>query len=342
MRRLLAIAGLSILALVVSCAGIVYLWTLTPRGRMDVEVAVILKLMPRMPVPGSVPAARLRQRARDAATRFQPRVPMLHVEDRSIPGPLGSIPVRVYRPTDEPKLPMVLYYHGGGFTFGDLDTHDALCRKISNHSGAIVISVAYRLAPEHVFPAAVEDAYAALEWAAQKGGEISGDSGRIAVAGDSSGGNLAAVVALKSRDLNGPKILLQVLYYPTINMADLRTKSMEEFAEGYFLTRALAQFNYSQYIPTAAERSLPYASPILASDHRGLPPALIIVAGFDPLRDSEEAYARKLADAGVPMRLSHYEGVVHGFLSFPFVRKADKAIDESAAALREAFGSNRM
>ena len=341
MRRCLGIAGMSVLILVLTCAGIVYSWTLTPHGRLDVEVAVILKLMPRMPPPGSVPAARLRQDVRDGARRFQSRpVPILHVEDRSIPGPLGSIPVRVYRPSDEAKLPIVVYYHGGGFTWGDLDTHDRLCRKLSSRSSAIVVSVAYRLAPEHVFPAAVEDAYAALEWAAHNSGEISGDPSRIAVAGDSAGGNLAAVMALKSRDLNGPKIVLQVLYYPTINMADVRTKSMQDFAEGYFLTRALAQFNYSQYVPVAADRSLPYASPILASDHRGLPPALIITAGFDPLRDSEEAYARKLADAGVPTHLSRYEGVVHGFLSFPLVRKTDRAIDESTAALREAFGRN--
>ncbi len=340
MRRFFSIAGISVLILVLICAGIVYVWTFTPHGRLDVEVAMILKLMPRMPSPGSVTAAQLRQRVRDAAGRFQSRPgPIRHIQDRSIPGPAGSIPVRVYRPSDEAKLPIVVYYHGGGFTFGDLDTHDRLCRILSNRSGATVVSVAYRLAPEHVFPAAVEDAYAALEWAARKGGEISGDPSRIAVAGDSAGGNLAAVVALKSRDLNGPKIVLQVLYYPTINMTDLHTKSWEDF-EGYVLTRALARFNYSQYVPVSADRSLPYASPILAPDHRGLPPALIITAGFDPLRDSGEAYARKLADAGVPTHLSRYEGVVHGFLSFPFVRKADRAIDESAVALREAFGRN--
>ena len=338
MRRFFAIAGISVLILVLIGAGIVYSWTFTPHGKLDVEVAVILKLMPKMPPPGSVSPARLRQDVRDAARRFQSRpVPILHVEDRSIPGPLGSIPLRVYRPSDETKLPIVVYYHGGGFTWGDLDTHDRICRKLSNRSGAIVVSVAYRLAPEHVFPAAVEDAYAALEWVAQKGGEISGDPNRIAVAGDSSGGNLAAVMALKSRDLNGPKIAFQVLYYPGMNMTDLRTKSMEDFAEGYFLTRAQIQFNYNQYVPVA-DRSHPYASPLLAPDHRGLPPALIITAAFDPLRDSGEAYARKLADAGVPTHLSRYEGVVHGFLSFPFVRKADRAIDESAAVLREAFG----
>ena len=339
MRRFLRIAGISVLILVLTCAGIVYVWTFTPHGRLDVEVAVILKLVPGAPPPGSVPAARLRQRVRDAMIRFQGRpVPILHVEDRSIPGPLGSIPVRVYRPRDEAKLPIVVYYHGGGFTWGDLDTHDGLCRKLSNRSGAIVVSVAYRLAPEHVFPAAVEDAYAALEWVARNGAEIYGDPSRIAVAGDSAGGNLAAVTALKSRDRNGPKIVLQVLYYPGMNMADLRTKSMEDFAEGYFLTRAQIRFNQAQYVPVAADRSLPYASPLLAPDHRGLPPALIITAGFDPLRDSGEAYARKLADAGVPARLSRYEGVIHGFLSLPFVRKADRAIDESASALREAFG----
>jgi acetyl esterase len=341
MRRFLGIAGISVLILVLTCAGIVYSWTFTPHGRLDVEVAVILKLMPRMPPPGSVPAAQMRQGMRDATIRFQGRpVPILHVEDRSIPGPLGSIPIRVYRPSDETKLPIVVYYHGGGFTTGDLDTHDGLCRRLSKRSGAIVVSVAYRLAPEHVFPAAVEDAYAALEWAAQKGGEISGDPSRIAVAGDSAGGDLAAVMALKSRDLNGPKIALQVLYYPGTNMTDLHTKSMEDFAEGYLLTRAQLLSSYNQYVPAVADRSNPYASPLLAPDHRGLPPALIITAGFDPLRDSGEAYARKLADAGVATRLSRYEGVVHSFLSCPFVRKADRAIDESTAALREAFGRN--
>jgi acetyl esterase len=341
MRRFLAIAGVSLLVVVLACAGIVSAWTSTPHGRLDVEVAILLKLGPKLPPPGSVPAAQFRQRVRDAARKVPSRpVPIASVEDRSIPGPLGSIPVRVYRPSDESKLPIVVYYHGGGFTSGDLDTHDGLCRKISNRSGAILVSVAYRIAPEHVFPAAVEDAYASLQWAAQDGVGISGDPSRIAVAGDSAGGNLAAVVALKSRDLNGPKIALQVLYYPTVNMADFGTKSWENFAEGYFLTRTMAQFNYSQYVPAAADRSLPYASPILASDHRGLAPALIVTAGFDPLRDSEEAYARKLAEAGVPTRLSRYEGVIHGFLTVPFIRKADRAIDESAAALREAFGTN--
>src|ERR1035437_7673782 len=198
MRRFLGIAGVSVLILVLTCVGIVYSWTFTPHGRLDVEVAVILKLMPRMPPPGSVPAARLRQGMRDAARRFQVRhVPILHVEDRSIPGPLGSIPVRVYRPSDEAKLPIVVYYHGGGFMCGDIDTHDKLCRKLSNRSGAIVVSVAYRLAPEHVFPAAVEDAYAALEWAAQKGWEISGDPSRI---------DRKSVVEGKSVDLGGRRI----------------------------------------------------------------------------------------------------------------------------------------
>ena len=327
--------------IILICAAIAYSWSFTPHGRLDIEMAVILKLMPKLPPPGAVPAAQLRQRVGDAARRYGSRpVPIPHVEDRSIPGPLGSIPVRVYRPSEESALPIVLYYHGGGFTWGDLDTNDNLCRKLSNRSGAIVVSVAYRLAPEHVFPAAVEDAYAALEWVAQKGGEILGDSSRIAVSGDSTGGNLAAVMALKSRDLNGPGIAIQVLYYPTVNMADLHTKSMEDFAEGYFLTRAQAQFNYNQYVPAAADRNLPYVSPLLAPDHRGLPPTLIIAAAFDPLRDSQEAYARKLAEAGVPTHVSRYDGVIHGFLSIPFVRKADRAIDESAAALREAFRRN--
>ncbi len=340
MRRFLAIAGISVLIVVLICAAIVYSWTFTPHGRLDVEVAVLLKLVPKMPPPGSVPAARLRQEVRDAMIGFQSRpVPIFHVEDRSIPGPLGSLPVRVYCPSDEAKLPIVLYYHGGGFTWGDLDTHDALCRKLSNRSGAIVVSVAYRLAPEHRFPAAVDDAYAALEWVARNSAEISGDPARIAVAGDSAGGNLAAVTALKSRDRNGPKIAFQALYYPGMNMTDLRTKSMKDFAEGYVFTRAQIQFNYNQYA-SVTDQSHPYVSPLLAPDHRGLPPALVITAAFDPLRDSGEAYARKLADAGVPTRHSRYEGVIHGFLSLPFERKANRAIDESAAVLREVFGKN--
>jgi len=329
------------MTVVLICAGLLYAWTFTPHGRLDPEVALILKFAPKAPPFGSVSVTQLRKEMRDAVRRFQGKpIPILHVQDRSIPGPLGSIPIRVYRPTDETELPIVVYYHGGGFALGDLDTHDGICRKLSKRSGAIVVSVGYRLAPEHVFPAAVEDAYAALEWASQNGGEIFGDASRIAVAGDSAGGDLAAVVTLKSRDLNGPKIALQVLYYPGTNMTELRTNSMEDFAEGYFFTRAQFLFFLDQYVPAVADRNLPYASPLLAPDHRELPPALIITAGFDPLRDSGEAYARKLADAGVATHLSRYDGVVHSFLSFPFVRKADKAINESAAALREVFSRN--
>ncbi len=299
MRRFFAIAGISVLILALTFAGIVYRWTFTPHGRLDVEIAVMLKLMPKMPPPGAVPAGKLRQEMRDMAGRFQGGpVSILHVEDRFILGPLGSVPVRVYRPSDEAKLPIVAYYHGGGFLWGDLDTHDRLCRKLSNRSGAIVVSVAYRLVPEHRFPAAVEDAYAALQWVAQNGAEISGDNRRIAVAGDSTGGNLAAVMALKSRDQNGPKIALQVLYYPSTDMTDVITKSMEEFGEGYFLTSDDMRFNHSQYIPIVADRSLPYASPLLARNHRGLPPALIITAAFDPLLDQVEAYA--LVAASLP------------------------------------------
>jgi acetyl esterase len=341
MRRFFAIAGASVLILVLICSGIVYSWTFTPHGRLDVEIALMLKLMPKMPPPGSVPAESLREGLRNTVKRFPGKpVPIFHVEDRSIPGPLGDIPLRVYRPSEEVSLPIVVYYHGGGFMMGDLDIYDSICRKISNRSRAIVVSVAYRLAPEHRFPAAVNDAYTALEWVAQNSGEISGDPARIAVAGDSAGANLAAVMTLKSRDLNGPKLAFQVLFYPNTNMTDLRTNSMEEYGEGYLWTRAQIEFNINQYLPAAAERSLRDASPLLASDHKGLPAALIITAGFDPFRNSGEAYARKLDEAGVPARLSRYEGVIHGFLSLPFVRKADRAIDESAAALREAFDRN--
>jgi acetyl esterase len=338
MKRIITIVFLVLIALGVVLAGVIYSWTFTPHGRLDAEVAVLLKLIPD-PIPaGEESVQEQRRKLRNATERFGSKAPGLHkVEDRDIPRDEGKIPIRIYWPTDEKGLPLLLYYHGGGFTVGDLDTHDHICRILAERSKAIVLSVDYRLAPEDTFPAAADDAYGALQWVSQHAVDLHGDPTRIAVGGDSAGGNLAAVTALRARDHEGPKIIFQLLVYPRTNMGDNSTPSWENFQDGYFLTRDKVDFYRSLYLPKAVDWQHPYASPALAEDHSNLPPALVITAGFDPLRDEGEAYARKLAEAGVPARSSRYEGVIHGFFGIGYIRKSDVALDEAAAALREAF-----
>ena len=206
-------------------------------------------------------------------------------------------------------------------------------------SGAIVVSVGYRLAPEHVYPAALEDSYAALKWVHAHAADIGGDATRLAVGGDRAGGNLAASAALKARDLAGPPIVFQLLIYPVLNLAEMETESHTLFAEGYIIGGAAHEFTRDAYTPNPTDRRSPYASPLLAEDLTDLPPALVITAAFDPLRDEGEMYARKLADAGVQARAARFEGVPHAFLYAPVAmsRKSDGALDEASAALRGAF-----
>ena len=224
--------------------------------------------------------------------------PLPRVEDRPIPGPAGNIPIRIYWPSLGDRQPILVFYHGGGFRLGDLDCYDPICRELADRADAIVVSVAYRLAPEYRYPAAVADSYAALEWVHAHAAEIGGDGGQIAVGGDSAGGNLAAVVSLKARDRSGPPIVFQLLIYPWLNLVEMETESHKLFAESYLLAGAQLELMRDEYLPDLADRRHPYASPLLADDLGDLPPALVITAGFDPLRDEGEAYARKLADAG--------------------------------------------
>jgi acetyl esterase/lipase len=265
------------------------------------------------------------------------------VEDRLLPGPEGApdIPVRVYWPrVDADPLPLVVFFHGGGWVICGLDTHDGLCRDLANGTDAIVISVDYRLAPEHPFPAAAEDAYAALRWAHDNAVSLGGDAAQIAVAGDSAGGNLAAAVALMARDRGGPPICFQLLVYPVIER-DFETGSYRDNAEGYFLTRTQMQWYWQQYVGDDAEASVhPYASPIRADDLAGLPPAHVVTAEYDPLRDEGEAYGRRLADAGVPTDIRRYDGVFHGFFSMGHVLEgARQAAAEAHTALMKAFAA---
>lgn len=265
------------------------------------------------------------------------------LEDMTIPGPGGPLRVRLTAPEGRGgAVPGLVFFHGGGWVAGSIATHDHLCRAIARDAGVAVVSVEYRLAPEDPFPAAVDDAEAATAWVAGNARTLGIDPARLAVGGDSAGGNLAAVVARRARDKGGPApalaLALQVLLYP-ITDADLNTPSYRENAEGFFLTRAAMAWYWDQYLPDVSRRRDPDASPLRADDLAGLPPALVVTAGYDPLRDEAEAYARRLADAGVAVRLSPYPGMIHGFLRrFAAFEQGNKALAEVARALREALG----
>jgi acetyl esterase len=257
------------------------------------------------------------------------------VDTRIIPGPV-QIPVRVYRPTLAEHMPALVYFHGGGLVICNLDTHDRACRMLANASGCVVISVDYRLAPEHKFPTAAEDAYAATRYVAEHPGEFGIDPGRIAVGGDSAGGNLATVVALMARDRGGPSLKFQLLIYPMTDYED-DSPSMRQYDQNHFLTREVMTWFADSYV-APADRRAPYASPLRAADHSGLPPALVITAECDPLRDQGEAYAEKLRRAGVAVTLKRYDGMIHPFVSLAgIVDDGRTALQESAAAVRQAL-----
>jgi acetyl esterase len=264
-----------------------------------------------------------------------PEEPVAEVDTRILPGPV-QIPVRVYRPSAARDLPALMYFHGGGFVICNLDSHDRECRSLANASGCVVVSVDYRLAPEHKFPAAADDAYNATRYVAEHPAEFGIDPNRMAVGGDSAGGNLAAVVALMARDRGGPSLKFQLLIYPVTDWDD-DSPSMREYDRDHFLSRELMDWFAAQYL-APADRRAPYAAPHYAQDHGGLPAAMIITGECDPLRDQGEAYADKLRRAGVPVVLKRYEGMIHPFVSLAGIIDGGRAaIQESAAALRQAL-----
>jgi acetyl esterase len=261
----------------------------------------------------------------------------LACEDRTIPGPAGQIKVRVYRPSAGKELPLMVYFHGGGWVTGDLDRHDPLCRELTERIGCLTVSVDYRLAPENKFPAGLEDCYAAVKWAAANAVSLGTDPRRLAVGGDSSGGNLAAAVSLMARDRSGPHIICQTLLYPVMD-SSLDTPSQKQLAEGYFLTRARMQWYWKQYLASEADRANPYASLAHAANLKSLPPAIVITAEFDPLRDEGAAYAKALEQAGVKATYRCYEGTIHGFISFAAaIDKGKQAIAEVSVLMRSVF-----
>ena len=274
-----------------------------------------------------------------------PRQPIAKTEDRTVPSPKacpdegrGDIPIRVFTPDAPGPLPILVHYHGGGWVIGSVDQSDNLCRAMANATPCIVVSVEYRLAPETRFPGGLEDCYAATTWVAEHGAERGGDPSRLAVGGESAGGNLAAAVSLLARERGGPKISFQVLIYPVTD-ANFETDSYRAMAEGYGLTRDTMQYFWDLYLSDPAHAADPLAS-VLRADVAGLPPALVVTAEFDPLRSEGEAYAEKLKAAGVPVEHVAYPGQIHGFFSVGTMMEAgDKAVAAAARSLAAAFAS---
>lgn len=254
--------------------------------------------------------------------------PVHDVVDLTIPGPGGELPVRLYRPSGRRPLPALLYFFGGGWVLGTIDTADGVSRSLANISGALVVVVGYRLAPEHRFPAALDDCAATLRWVAENASQIGADPARIAVGGDSAGGNLAAALALRART-DGPPLVGQLLVYPnTDQSAD--DESMRAADDPFLFNRHSVAWYREHYLADPGDAANPLASPLRAGSLAGLPPALVITAEYDPLRDQGEAYARRLAEAGVPVELSRYAGMAHGFFTMA------GTVDASRAALAQA------
>jgi len=259
------------------------------------------------------------------------------VEDRKISGPAGQIPIRLYTPQGKGPLPVLVFFHGGGWVIGDLETHDNTCRELANGAGCIVVAVDYRLAPEHKFPAAPEDCYAATKWVALNAASFGGDPARIAIGGDSAGGNLAAAVGVMAADRGAPTFVHQLLIYPVTNYA-FDTPSYRENADGYLLTKEGMTWFWGHYLKTDEDGQNAYASPLRARDCRRVPPAFVITAEFDPLRDEGEAYAARLQEAGVPVEVKRYNGMIHGFFSLGHIMAQGKqAVADAVARLRAAF-----
>jgi acetyl esterase len=263
--------------------------------------------------------------------------PVAEVRDLTIPGPAGALPVRVYRPAGPGPWPVLVYFFGGGWSLGTLDTSDGICRTLANLAQCVTVAVGYRLAPEHKFPAAVHDCYAGTAWVAAHAAELGADAARLAVGGDSSGGNLAAAVTLLARDRSGPAIAHQLLVYPNTDYQS-GTASMRELDDPHFFNPKSVEWYWGLYLAEPGDGADPLASPLRSADLSGLPPATVITAEYDPLRDEGELYAARLRQEGVPAEVTRYDGMMHGF--FTMVGTLDvarKAAEQAAARLRAAF-----
>jgi acetyl esterase len=310
-------------------------------AKCDPQIAALLRKMQEVGAPPTQTLSPKEARTiRNPVTAEWggPPIDFPGVRNMNIPGPEGTIPIRIYRPRGEGPFPALIYFHGGGWVIGNLDTHDNLCRSLAKKAHCIVGAVDYRLAPEHPFPAAVEDAYAATRWVAENAEQIAVDAHRIAVAGDSAGGNLATVVCLLARDRGGPSLAYQVLIYPVTDLSTCDRNSYQEHGEGYILTAESMAYFRSHYIGKEEDALHTYASPLLAGDLKGLPPALIISAEIDILKDEILEYAERLREAGIPTRYLCIEGMIHAFFNMAgVVDRVSDIHDLVAGELRDAL-----
>lgn len=308
------------------------------------QLVALLERAAKSPLPPyyEVPAPVARRLYRDTRGALTPDPPAVEsVQLLLAPGPAGPVPVRAYRPKGagrEDVLPALVYYHGGGWVIGDLDTHDVVCRTLANAARCAVFSVEYRKAPEAPFPAGVEDSFAALTFVAGAARTLAIDPARIAVGGDSAGGNLSTVMALLARDRGGPPLSFQLLIYPATDQR-MGHPSIDGNGEGYLLTKKSMRYFRSHYLPNATDYTDWRASPLLAPSLAGLPPAFLMTAGFDPLLDEGRAYAERLRGEGVPTDYREYSDMVHGFITMGRVLDtATAALSDCAQALRKAWG----
>ena len=309
---------------------------------VDPQIQALLDKGTGVPATHTLPvdAARAQYEARIAL--MAPPAEIAGVGEQTIDGPGGPLRIRTYTPRGRGPFPLLVFFHGSGFVLCSLDTHDGMCRNLCAGADCIVVSVDYRLAPEHKFPAGLEDCLFATRWAAAHAGELGADAGRVAVAGDSAGGNMAAVVALRLRDESGPALCGQLLLYPVTDYHTPGTPSYEENAEGYGLTRDTMKWFWDHYLNDPSEGAHPHASPLRARDLSRLPSALVVTAEYDPLRDEGELYAQKLRAAGTPTILTRYDGVNHGFMFWVgVVDKADAAMNDACEWLRGIFAGRR-
>lgn len=306
---------------------------------LDPQAKVLLDQMAAAGAPPfeTLPPATARALSEGMKELGGPPEPVAQVDDVGIPVADGTIPARVYTPAGEGPFPVLVYFHGGGWVIGSVETLDAPCRMLANAAGCVVVSIDYRLAPEFKFPTAAEDCYAATRWVAENAGRLGVDAGRLAVGGDSAGGNLAAVVALMARDRHGPALVYQLLVYPVTDF-NVDTASYAANGEVYLLTKAAMEWFWNHYLRGPEDGLNPYASPLRAPDLGGLPAAFVVTAEFDPLRDEGQAYAARLRQSGVAVHAKNYDGMIHGFFQMPGVLEQGKqAIADAAVRLREAF-----
>lgn len=306
---------------------------------LDPQVQKFLQQLDQMGLP-SLPSLEPAQ-ARELTAQLRGRIlgsQAVASVERTLPGAVGDIPVRIYTSEGSTTKPVLVYFHGGGWVLGDLDVADSICCSFALEAECVVVSVDYRLAPEHKFPAAVEDAYAVTSWVAENAQAFNGDSDRIAVGGDSAGGNLAAVVCLMARDKGKPSLVYQLLIYP-VTKYGFDTQSYREYGQGGFgLTKDEMVWFWHHYLSSVADGQHPYASPLLAPSLGKLPPACIITAEYDVLRDEAEAYAMRLQTAGVPVQLLRYDGMIHNFVGLaPVLDQGRQTLFNIAAQLRIAF-----